>query len=232
MTTRFRSLGLVLAGIGMVFVIAGAVAFVKVQQGYGALQAFSEVQNVQLTYNEDGQLVDRGETAGADAIMTLLTDDWQYPVVNSAFDPADPLVNTPSEYMFQMATVAYHVLDGTQTVTLDEAVEYNGETFDAGTYDVPVDGRYWTGFDRQSPIDGPARELAWTGTVHGLFGELGVGTVTGSTLQMGLAMAGLFAGIGATLILAGFGLAWAAKGEDLVPRSLDLTADDKQLTRV
>ena len=59
-----------------------------------------------LEYNEDGQLVDRGETEGAEAIMSL-EDEWKYPVVESELDPADPLVNTASEYMYQMATIAY-----------------------------------------------------------------------------------------------------------------------------
>jgi hypothetical protein len=58
--------------------------------------------------------------------------------------------------------------------------------------------------------------MAWSGTAHGLVGELGVGTVTHSALQMGLGMAGLFAGLGLTLILAGFGLVWAAKGQDVM----------------
>ena len=111
-----------------------------------------------------------------------------------------------------MATVAYHTLNGTQTVVLDEAVEYNGETYPAGTYEFDVDGRYWTGFDRQHPIEGPAREMAWTGTAHGLVGELGVGTVTHSTLQLGLAVAGLFAALGLVLIATGGGLIWAGRG--------------------
>jgi hypothetical protein len=84
--------------------------------GYGSLQAISEQQNVTLEYNDDGQLIDRGETGGAEAIMSLLKDDWQYPVVEGDLDPNDPLVNTASEYMYQMATVTYHVLHGTQTV--------------------------------------------------------------------------------------------------------------------
>lgn len=67
-------------------------------------------------------------------------------------------------------------------MTLDEAVEYESETFAAGTYEVPIEGRYWTEFDRLHPLDGPARELAWSPTVHGLVGELGVGTVTHSAL--------------------------------------------------
>jgi hypothetical protein len=114
-----------------------------------------------------------------------------------------------------MATIGYHVLHGTQTVTLAEDVEYNGETFAAGTYEFEVDGRYWTDFDRRHPIEGPARGQAWSGTAHGLFAELGVGTVTHSALQLGLALAGILAGIGLTFALAGFGLMWASKEDKI-----------------
>jgi len=217
MRSRLAKIGIALLVVGMGFVIAGGVAYTRVQDGYDSLHAFSEAQNVQLSYNEDGELVDRGTTEGAEAIMTLLTDEWQYPVVESDLDPNDPLVNTGTEYMFQMATVAHHVLDGTQVVVLAEDVEYNGEQFTAGSYDVAIDGRYWTDFDRMHPLEGPARGLAWTGTVHGLVGELGVGTVTHSTLQMGLALSGLLAGLGLTFMLSGGGLIWATKGKDQVP---------------
>jgi hypothetical protein len=209
MTRRLQVLGALLALIGLGFLIGGGVAYAKVQDGQDSLQAFSAAQNVVLEYNEDGQLIDRGETAGADAIMELLTDEWQYPVVESELDPNDPLVNTASEYMYQMATIAYHTLHGTQTVTLTEDVEYNGETFEAGTYEFDIDGRYWTDFDREHPIEGVAREQAWSGTAHGLIGELGVGTVTAQALTMGLALSGLLAGIGGTFLLAGLGLVWA-----------------------
>jgi hypothetical protein len=219
MAKRLRILGIVLAVLGLGFIVGGGVAYAKVQAGYDSLQAFSEAQNVELTYNEDGQLTDRGETAGADAIMSLLVDDWKYPVVESDFDPADPLVNTASEYMYQMATVSFHTLHGTQTVVLPEDVEYNGKLYKAGTYDFDVNGRYWTGFDRENPIEGIARDQAWSGTAHGLIAELGVGTVTASALQMGTALSGLLAGLGLTFILIGAGLVWstAAKKELLVP---------------
>ena len=213
MIGRLRGLGIVLGVIGFVFVAAGAFAFIKTQEGYTSLNKFSAAQGVELSYNEEGQLVDRGETAGADAIMALLTDEWGYPVVASELDPADPVVNTGSEYMFQMATVAFHTLNGTQTVILEEDVEYNGEIFKAGTYEFAVDGRYWADFDRQHPIEGAARAQAWTGVAHALIGELGVGTVTASALQLGLALAGLFAGVGATFVLAGAGLVWATRAE-------------------
>jgi len=214
MIKRLRTLGIVLVVVGMVFVVAGGVAYGKVQEGYGSLQAFSESQNVTLSYNEDGQLIDRGTTEGADAIMELLTVAWDYPVVESDLNVDDPLVNTASEYMFQMATITYHTLHGTQTVTLENGVEYNGEFFEAGTYEVPVDGKYWTDFDRRHPLEGPARGQAWSGTAHGLIGELGVGTVTHSTLQMGLGLAGITAGIGLFALLAGFGLIWTSKAKE------------------
>lgn len=166
---------------------------------------------VELGYDESGELTDRGETAVAEAIMSLLVDDWKYPVVESDLDPDDPLVNTASEYMYQMATISYHTLNGTQTVVLDEDVEYNGESFPAGTYEFDIDGRYWTGFDRSHPIEGPAREMAWSGTAHGLIGELGVGTVTHSALQMGLALSVLLGGLGGVFLVLGLGLVWAAR---------------------
>ena len=119
MKKRFTILGAFLLVVGVVFVAAGAVAYTKVQDGYDSLQAFSEAQNVTLSYHDHGELIDRGTTEGADAIMTLLREDWQYPVVGSDLDPNDPLVNTGTEYMFMMATIGHHVLDGTQTVVFE-----------------------------------------------------------------------------------------------------------------
>ena len=91
-----------------------------------SLQAFSSAQNVKLAYNEDGQLVDRGEVAGAQAIMSLLVNDWGWAVNQAELNPSDPLVNTATEYMYQMATIAYHTLHSTQTVTIAEDTEFNG----------------------------------------------------------------------------------------------------------
>jgi hypothetical protein len=210
---RLQFLGVGMALIGVAFVLASGYAFLKVQEGHRSLAAFSAAQNVALSYNEDGQLVDRGETAGAEAIMALLTEEWGYAVNAGDFDPADPIVNTSSEYMFEMATIAYHVLHGTQTIVLEEPVEYNGETFAAGAHEFAVDGRYYADFDRAHPIEGPARGLAWSATALGLIGQLGVGTVTASSLQMGLGLAAAFAAVGATLLLLGGGLVWAVRPE-------------------
>jgi hypothetical protein len=213
MITRLKRLGIVLTVVGLAFILAGGYAFLKVREGERSLTAFSAAQNVKLTYNEQGQLVDRGEVDGANAILALLTEDWGFPVVVGELDPNDPVVNTGTEYMFQMATVAYHTLHSTQTVVLTEDVEYKGKVFKAGSYEFDVDGRYWADFDRAHPIEGAARGQAWTPVAHALIGELGVGTVTASTLQMGLGLAGLVAGVGFTFILAGLGLVWATRPE-------------------
>jgi hypothetical protein len=215
MVTRLKGIGIVIAIFGLIFMAAGAYALMKTQEGYRSLASFSAAQNVELSYNDEGQLVDRGEVEGAQAIMALLTDDWGYPVVTGELDPNDPVVNTGSEYMYQMATVAYHTLHGTQTVVLDEDFTApDGTVYAAGTpYEVPVDGRYWADFDRSNPIDAAVRAQAWTGVAHALIGELGVGTVTASALQMGLGLAGLFAGVGFVFIFAGLGLVWAVRPE-------------------
>ena len=167
-------LGIFLIVVGLGYFVGAGVAYSKVQGGYGWLQAFSEQQNVQLSYNEDGQLIDRGTVEGAQGIMSLLEDDWNFPVVDSDLDPNDPLVNTATEYMFQMATISYHTLNGTQTVVLTEAdltgedanvaseFTCNGETVavpspfpeEGVTCDFEVGGRYWTGFDRLDPVEG------------------------------------------------------------------------------
>jgi hypothetical protein len=211
MNGRLRTLGVALAVVGLVFMAGAAYSGYKTYEGYRSLQAFSAAQDVKLSYNDQGQLVDRGETANADKIMSLLTNDWGYPVVKGDLNPNDPIVNTPSEYMYEMATIAYHTLHGTQTVTLKEPVEYKGQTYAAGEYKVDVNGRYFSEFDRQNPLEGPARDQAWSGTAHALIANLGVGTVTASALQIGLGLSGLFAGVGFALILTGLGLVWATR---------------------
>jgi hypothetical protein len=215
MIGRIRILGIALGLIGLAFVVAGGYSLFKVQEGTSSLKAFSAAQAVELSYNEDGQLVDRGEVAGAESIMALLTEDWGYPVVRGELDPNDPVVNTGSEYMYQMATVAYHTLHGTQTIVLEEDYTApDGTVYTAGTpYEVPVDGRYWAQFDRENPIDAAVREQAWTGVAHALIGELGVGASTAAALQLGLGLAALFGMVGGTLILTGAGLVWATLAE-------------------
>jgi hypothetical protein len=235
---------LVLVGIG--YFVGAGVAYSKVQDGYGSLQAFSQAQNVKLNYNDQGQLTDGGEVAGAQAIMKLLKDDWKFPVVQGDLDPKDPLVNTATEFMYQMATISHHTLDGTQHVVLTEAnltgddgkvaatFDCNGDQVavpspfpaDGVTCDFKVDGRYWTGFDRSVPVEAKARDQAWSGTAHALVAELGVGAATHSTLQLALGVAALLAGLGVVCTVMGAAFIWDTrkKGKlsvpDTIPESL------------
>jgi hypothetical protein len=239
-------LGIFLIVVGIGYFVGAGVAYSKVQGGYEALQSFSEVQNVQLNYNEDGELVDRGEVAGAQAIRSLLEDDWGFPIVESDLDPNDPLVNSATEYMYQMATISYHTLNGTQTVTLTEAdltgddgavateFDCNGEMVpvpspfpaEGVSCEFEVNGRYWTGFDRSVPVEAAARDMAWSGTAHALVAELGVGAATHSTLQLALGVAGLLAGLGVVCTVMGAAFIWEtrrrqkAEVPDTVPESL------------
>jgi hypothetical protein len=242
----FGLLGVFLIVVGFGYFAGAGVAYSKTQGGYGALQAFSEAQNVELTYNEDGQLIDRGTVEGAQGIMTLLEDDWDFPVVQSDLDPGDPLVNSATEYMYQMATIVFHTLNGEQAITLtaddiaaaieSEALaadgtyegvvaEYQGQVLEPGTYAVPVDGRYWTDFSRTDVLDGPARELAWSGTAHALVAELGVGAATHSSLQLALGIAALLAGLGVVCTVMGAAFLWQTKktmvtAPDTIPEAL------------
>jgi hypothetical protein len=212
MNSRLQRLGIGLVLIGIAFVAAGGYTLYKTQQGAHALQTFSAAQNVTLKYNDQGQLLDGGETAGADKIMSLLVNDWGFAVDKGELNPNDPLVNTASEYMYQMATISYHTLHAATTVTFPEDVVVDGKVVQAaGTYDFQNDGKYWTGFARTNPIEGAARDKIWTGTAHALIAELGVGSVTASALTMGLGIAALFALVGLTIVLTGLGLVWATR---------------------
>lgn len=258
-------LGVFLIVVGIGYFVGAGVAWSKAQGGYGSLEAFSAAQNVELSFNEDGELIDRGTTEGAQAIMSLLKDDWNFPVVEGCgtlFTPAgicadDPVVNNQSEYMFQMATIVYHVLHGEQNVVLTEAdiargidsgaldadgtyngtVEaYQGQVLEAGVpYTVPVNERYWTEFDRTDALDGKAREQAWSGTAHALVGELGVGAATHSALMLALGIAGLLAGLGVVCVVMGIAFLWHTKRgmkseiPDTVPQSF---TEDKKFETV
>jgi hypothetical protein len=153
--------------------------------------------------------------------MNLLTKDWGYAVDKAEFNPADPMVNTASEYMYQMATISYHVLHGTQNITLDEDYTAADGTFYTAGTPIPfnVDGRYYSQFDRSDPVQAAARGLAWSPTALALVGELGVGAVTASSLQMGLGVAATVGGLGFVFFIAGLGLVWAVRPETAKARA-------------
>lgn len=239
MLGRLKIVGAIVAVIGVIAVLGGGFGYMQVQAGADALQGFSKAQNVKLAYNDQGQLLERGDPEGTKPILALLEETWNWPVNRGDLNPNDPVVNTGTEYMYQMATIAYHTLHGESSVTLTEPVAYDGDgdgtvaadapsytpetlpqeeayleilrsdaNFAAGTYTVPTLERYWTGFNRTHPLDGKARELVWTGVVHGLFAELGVGATSFSALQMGQALALIAIAFGITFVITGLGLVW------------------------
>ncbi len=238
MGSRLKIIGVVLIVVGLVSWGAAAYAYTRAQSGAEALDGFSNAQNVTLSYNGEGQLTDRGTTEGADEILHLLGEVWGWPINDGELNPDDTVVNTATEYMYQMATIATHTLNGVQNVVLTETVEWDGDgddtiaadapqyyggewdpstagqdaVFNPGTYQVPVAGRYWTGFNRLHPRDGPAREQAWNGTVHGLFAELGVGATTATSLQMAMGIVGVTALMGLGFVVGGAGMFWAGMG--------------------
>ena len=214
MRFRLKLLGVVMVASGLFGAGVGGYTLLRTMEGVNSLQDFSMAQGVTLSYDDSGQLVDRGTTEGAQKIRDLVTNDWGYALVDSDLNSNDPLVNTASEYMYQMGTIAYHTLHSTVTVTLTEDKEYKGQAFPAGDYEFVNDGRYWTGFDRMHPIQGPARGMIWSGTAHALIGQLGVGAVTANTLQIGLGLVGVIGGLAGTLGLLGVGLIWVARRPD------------------
>jgi hypothetical protein len=214
MSGRLTKLGIVLTVFGLLFFIGAGYAWIKVQDGQRSLNAFSAAQNVKLAYNEQGQLTDGGDPAKAATIMSLLTTEWGYATNPADFDPNDPVINTASEYMYQMAAISEHTLTSTVKVTLTEDVTASdGTVYKAGSYDFPVNGRYYSEFNRSNPIEAQARGLAWSPLPLSLIGQLGVGAVTASSLQMGIGIAGLFAAVGFVFAFAGLGLVWAARPE-------------------
>jgi hypothetical protein len=212
MEKKLTRLGIAIAVFGLAFFVASGYAFVKTQEGTRALNTFSAAQNVTLAYNDQGQLLDHGDAAAAAGIMNLLTNDWGYAVNQGDFNPNDPIVNTPSEYMYQMATISEHTLSSTVTLPTDIKDADGNIVATAGTK-VAVDGRYYADFNFASPVDQTVRGLAWSPLPLALIGQLGVGAVTASTLQLGLGLAGLFAAVGLGFLLAGAGLVWVARPE-------------------
>lgn len=199
----------ILAGVG--FLVVGMVVSVRGQAGLNSLQAVYEAQGIELSYNDNGEFIDQGTTEGGNAILSLLKEDWKYPIMESNLNPNDPLVNTADELMVQLATINYHVLHGEHTVVLDEDVEYKGEVFEAGEYNVPVEGRYYSDFDRMHPLEGPVRTLAWSPMVHGLAGEISAGVSADYLAQFAFYFGILVMVLGITFVLGGILIVRTAK---------------------
>jgi hypothetical protein len=197
--------GLVLVVGGIIGIALGGYLYFKASAGLKSLDAVYAAQNRHLSYDADGNFVDRGTKEGGDAILSLLTDTWKYPLNRSNLDPNDTLVNTPDELMVAFATINYHTLHGTQNIVLDQDYEYNGTMYPAGT-PIPyaIDGKYFSDFDRSDPLQAAARDQAWSPLAWGLTSSL-IGGVN-SDLLGGMAHFmswSIFVGLGFMFTVAG-----------------------------
>ena len=67
--TRLSAFGLM--ALALVLFAVGVVNLQKANAGLASLDAVYEAQNVTLSYDEDGELLDRGTTEEADAIVSM-----------------------------------------------------------------------------------------------------------------------------------------------------------------
>ncbi len=75
--TRLISFGVL--ALALVIMAVGVVNMQKANEGLQSLDAVYAAQGIELSYNEDGQLIDRGTTEEADAIKSMMVDEWKFP---------------------------------------------------------------------------------------------------------------------------------------------------------
>lgn len=210
---RLPLVGVFFALVGIVLLIGGGAAIGMAKAGKKSIDAVYNAQKLMMTYDANGNFTDQGTVENGNAILSLLTNDWRYPLKKSSLDPKDALVNTPDEVMVQYARISYHTLHNTVKVTLDKDAEYKGKTYTAGVHDVPINGRYWQDFDRQNPLDGPARTQAWSATVLGLLASLQAGFASHTLVELAWFVGLLVMGLGMTFLVGGLGIAYAGLRE-------------------
>lgn len=209
---RLRIVGIVLVAAGLSVAGGGFVyGMPQADDGLDAAQAMYEAQGVNLNYNDKGQLLDRGTPEGAQAIMDLLVDEYQYPVKQSDFDPGDPLVNTRSELMYEYATITYHVLHSSVPVRLtaaDVPITYRGVEYTTpGTYNITLE-HYYAHLDRTNPIERQLRE-AWSPIAFSLTASLAGAHANQAAGELARMTTIGIGAIGLLFVLAGAGLTWA-----------------------
>ncbi|MBI4393047.1 MAG: hypothetical protein HY556_04505 [Euryarchaeota archaeon] len=217
---RVRIVGLVLVAAGLAVAGGGFLyGMPQATDGLASAQALYEAQGVKLSYNEAGQLVDRGTPEGAQKILALLEQDWKYPVNHKNLDPNDPLVNTRDELMYQYATITYHVLHSEVTVKLtdkDVPITYQGVTYDKpGEYKIPV-GKFYAQLDRTNPIEKQLRD-AWTPQALALTGILATGHANQAVGDLAAATTLGIGSVGLLFAVVGAGLLWVSLAKDPVP---------------
>jgi len=201
--------GFVLIIGGIIGIALGGYLYLTANAGLDSLETVYETQGRMMPYDDEGNFTDRGTVEGGDAILSLIENDWNFNLNRSNLDPADPLVNTPDELMVQYGIINYHTLHGTQTVVLAEDVEYHGVVYEAGSHEVPVDGRYFSDLDRSHPLEGPVRTQAWSPLAFGLTSTLLNGMNSDYMAGMAHFMSwSIFMGLGFMFAFAGVFITW------------------------
>ena len=196
--------GLVLVFGGLIGITLGVFLYTKAEAGLASLDAVYAVQGRYMSYDDDGNFTDRGTKEAGDSILALIEEDWNFELNRDNLDPNDTLVNTPDELMVQYGIISDHTLHGTQTVILDENVEYQGVMYEAGIYEVDVDGRHFSDLDRINLLEGPVRTQTWSPLAFSLLSRL-IGGVN-SDYQAGMAHFmswSIFIGLGVMFAIAG-----------------------------
>lgn len=225
---RIRIVGILLVSAGVALASVGLFyGMPQATDGLDSAQAMYEAQGVKLSYNDQGQLIDRGTPEGAAKIMVLLEETWKFPVNHANFNPADPIVNTRDELMFQYATITYHVLHGAVKVTLTAEqvpITYRGVTYtEPGVYEIAPEG-YYADFDRTNPIESQLR-AAWTPQALALTAALAGGHANQAAGELAYMTTLAVAGIGGLFALSGAGLVWVSFGREVpVTRGSPATA--------
>ncbi len=67
--------GLVLVIGGIIGIVLGGYLWIKADAGLESLDAVYAAQNRVMTYNDEGQFIDRGTVEAGDAILSLIEDD-------------------------------------------------------------------------------------------------------------------------------------------------------------
>lgn len=230
---RLRILGITLVVAGLGFAWGGfAYGMPMANDGLDSAQAMYEAQGVELAYDDQGRLVDRGSPEGAQRILDLLVHEWRFPVETSDLDPNDPVVDTRTELMYQYATISYHVMHGEVDVELSAEqvpVTYRGVTYsEAGTYKIAPLAPY-AKLDRSHPIEGQLR-AAWSPQALALTAALAGGHANQAAGELAQATTLGIGAIGLVFALGGAGLVWVGFGRDVPARGRDPAAASAVMT--
>ena len=81
--------GLVLIIGGIIGIGLGGFLYLTANAGVDSLQTVYETQGRFMTYDDDGNFTDRGTKEAGGAILSLIENDWDFPLNRANLDPND-----------------------------------------------------------------------------------------------------------------------------------------------